>query len=294
MADRRKDYKSSPAGARRPPSSAAKKAVKKRAQAETSRERAASAAREKESVRAQKKSYRARRNSLIYLSFALLAAAAAAILAVSVFFTVREIEVRGTSRYSDDEIIAASGVQTGDNLLLMDKFAMTDRMLGQLIWVESVEIRRVLPDRLRITVTEAEPAYAFEWEDGYWISDRYGRLLEYTPDPEAARTVVYGAGLVKPQSGQIYTASEEAALPLAELLAALEKYPLQETVTSISLEKIYDTSFEAGPFSVNLGRSGDFEEKVRSVALVIAQLKTEGSAGAAIDMAGGTAHVTDK
>ena len=46
----------------------------------------------------------------------------AAILAGCVaFFRVNQVAVTGNSRYSDQEVIAASGVELGDNLFLVNR-----------------------------------------------------------------------------------------------------------------------------------------------------------------------------
>ena len=49
----------------------------------------------------------------------LLLAAAAIVAALTMFFKVESIQVAGASRYQADEIIAASGVEPGDNLVLL-------------------------------------------------------------------------------------------------------------------------------------------------------------------------------
>ena len=38
------------------------------------------------------------------------------LLAMSIFFTVTDIEVEGNARYTDEEIILASGLEKGENL----------------------------------------------------------------------------------------------------------------------------------------------------------------------------------
>jgi len=276
------------------PSRKERKERKKLVLREQKAQRKAQAKRDRESVREQKRSYRRRKNSMIYLSFAMAFTVAAAIFTVSVFFTVDTVEVHGNTRYTQDEIISASGIKQGDNLLLMDKFSVTDRMLEKLIWLENIEIRRIFPDRIRITVSECSPRFAVEYDDGFWICDSSGRLLEYTPDPAAAPTVIYGAELVKPELGKVYVASDGPSAPLSEILDGLEACGLLERVNKISVVKIYDTVFELDGFRVSMGRSGDFGDKLRLVTMVIADLEAKGRFDAHIDVSSGEAVVNEE
>ena len=68
----------------------------------------------------------------------------------AVFFRVEEITVEGEGRYTADEIIAASGVEQGDDLFLIDRAGTAQKIYTALPYVESVSIHRSLPDGLVI------------------------------------------------------------------------------------------------------------------------------------------------
>ena len=78
---------------------------------------------------------RKRRRSRLGVLFKLLCLAAlvaALTFGATVFFQVETIAVTGNSRYTQDEIIAASGVQVGDNLFRMNKKQISGEILHQL------------------------------------------------------------------------------------------------------------------------------------------------------------------
>ena len=56
----------------------------------------------------------------------------AIIFVMSVFFKITKIEVRGNSLYSADEIIAASGIEKGDNLFFINRIAAGSRVVVKL------------------------------------------------------------------------------------------------------------------------------------------------------------------
>ena len=89
--------------------------------------------------------------------FKLLCAGAVAVAltrGATVFFQVETVAVTGNSRYSQEEIIKATGIQTGDNLFRMNKYQIAHQVLQGLPYVEELTIRRALPSTIVITVKE--------------------------------------------------------------------------------------------------------------------------------------------
>ena len=80
----------------------------------------------------------------------------AVVAALTLFFRVDRIEVTGTERYTEDEVIAASGIDIGDNLYLLNKYDAARSIADALpyIDIEDIRIRRELPDTLLIDVEE--------------------------------------------------------------------------------------------------------------------------------------------
>ena len=89
--------------------------------------------------------------------FKLLCAGAVAValtMGATVFFQVETVAVTCNSRYSQEEIIKATGIQTGDNLFRMNKYQIAHQVLQGLPYVEELTIRRALPSTIVITVKE--------------------------------------------------------------------------------------------------------------------------------------------
>ena len=89
--------------------------------------------------------------------FKLLCAGAVAValtMGATGFFQVETVAVTGNSRYSQEEIIKATGIQTGDNLFRMNKYQIAHQVLQGLPYVEELTIRRALPSTIVITVKE--------------------------------------------------------------------------------------------------------------------------------------------
>ena len=72
----------------------------------------------------------------------------------TVFFQVEQIEVSGNQRYTREEIVAVTGIQMGDNLFRMNKFAIQDHVKEEMPYIEDILIRRRLPSTITVAVTE--------------------------------------------------------------------------------------------------------------------------------------------
>lgn len=84
----------------------------------------------------------------------LIALVVALTAGATVFFRVETVAVSGNSRYTEEEIVAASGIQLNENLYGWNKFKVEQRLYQTLPYIGDVLIRRSLPSTVVITVTE--------------------------------------------------------------------------------------------------------------------------------------------
>ena len=84
----------------------------------------------------------------------IVAVLAAMTVGATVFFQVEQIEVSGNHRYTQEEIVAVTGIVAGDNLFRMNKFAIQDRVKEEMPYIEDILIRRKLPSTITVAVQE--------------------------------------------------------------------------------------------------------------------------------------------
>lgn len=162
----------------------------------------------------------------LYICVCALLVMGALFLACVVFFRVQTVQVEGQHRYTQEEIIQASGVEVGDNLLFLDRYHIQRQIRSQLPYVESIRFQRVFPDSVIITVAESTAAAALQAQDAWWLVNTSGKLLESVSHAPAGCPVISGVTLLAPEVGLkvIVSEGEQNRWDCAQaLLTALEK-----------------------------------------------------------------------
>ena len=98
--------------------------------------------------------------------------------ALTMFFRVRNLSVTGLNRYTEEQIRTAAGVEYGDNLFFLDKYAMKDDILRQLPYIESLRINRGYPDTLKIAVVECGHPMAVIQDGATWLISSTGKIVD--------------------------------------------------------------------------------------------------------------------
>ena len=216
--------------------------------------------------------------SALYAPVSFLVILAALVFGMSIFFRVAGIEVTGNEFYSDEEIIAASGIEEGDNLFFINRITAITRIRARLPYVESAAIRRTLPNRLEIEVSESSAIAWVNTDAGAWAIDRGCKLLGAISDTEAAALIeVAGLRAIAPQSGE-FIAPGEAETPkvgyLADILRQISLLGMSGDVSTVDISDVSSPSFwYQGRFRVRLGSNENLEYKFRLLQSAVTKLK---------------------
>lgn len=181
---------------------------------------------------------------------------AAAILALTVFFKVDTITVEGAQKYRAEEIVAGMDVKQGDNLYLWNKVKVCDAMLEKFPYLQSVQIRRHLPNALVVTVTECSASVAIASNGGYLLLSKEGKALEQSATSNGL-PVVTGMTLSDVPLGKILTEdSSESAEELLTILQTLDAADMLGELNFINLSDLRD---------IHIGYQKRFDIRVNSV-----------------------------
>ena len=220
----------------------------------------------------RKRKHGRRRMGLLFKLLCGAALAAALTVGATVFFQVETIAVVGSSRYTPEEVIAASGVAVGDNLFRMNKNQVSQRIRQQLPYIGDVAVQPSSPPPRQWAGKAREKAGAARVEvyadpetaeppDGEqegdksseeapeapeeqgtaatapWLINAAGKLLEEAGEGSGAIPVT-GLTVLSPRAGEqmaVSQSQQERLETLKKLLSALERAGMLEQVGSIDL-----------------------------------------------------------
>ena len=200
------------------------------------------------------------RFSGLYKVLSVLLAAAAVVLACVVFFRVNNLEVSGNVRYTAQEIIEASGIKTGDNLVTLSRSRVSAAICTKLPYVENVTIKKVLPDGVVLRVSERVAAASVESAEGRWLISAQGKLLE-KDDSGTKSVTINGLTAVGPYPGGMLQVTEEEETTLSyvtQLLTQLETHGWLGQCTALDCSAATSMMLEYGIYRVKLPRGGDY------------------------------------
>ena len=208
----------------------------------------------------------------------------------TVFFRVEQVEVSGNARYTQEEIVACTGIKPGDNLFRMNKFAIQDHVKEEMPYIEDILIRRRLPSTITVAVTEWDAVaqvlpnenwVAPEVEEGEtapvatevsWLISVGGKLLEQAP-AEDARMKITGLTALDARDGIQISVPEEESGRLLSVVALMDELERREMLADVSVMRVGSTSIVLeylGRYDVKLPLEGDFSYKLESLLAAVA------------------------
>lgn len=208
----------------------------------------------------------------LYLVLTVVVIAVVIVAGCIVFFKVNQFEVDGNQRYSAEEIAQASGIQKGDNLFLVDKTETARKLLDELAYVRSVNIRRKLPDTLVITVAETDATAAIQTGKEWWLINEEGKLLDTTKKQKEFIQVT-GLELLVPEVGELISVESESKPmrdSLIQLLKAMKGRELLNDVRSINCKDGKQLIMNyRGQLTVKMLIDSDFDYQVKMLEAVL-------------------------
>ena len=184
-------------------------------------------------------------------------------------FPVKNITAQGSEIYSAQEIIAASGITAGKTpIFSIGTDNVLKRFHTKLPYIETVSVKRKLPDTVVITVSDAAECFAFSAEDGYYITGENCRVLNFNEEkPE--NLIVATVPDLEFKTGEIINFKNNGQKELFDLIAGYTKEKGIK-LNSIDLTNSIGISISVEDrFEVLLGTNENIKEKIDHLAGMI-------------------------
>ncbi len=124
-------------------------------------------------------------------------------------FDVNGIAVGGNKEITDEAIVKLSGIKTGDNIFDTHPW-LVQRKIKKNLYIESVKVKRKLPNKIEIIVTERSGKAQLKMGSKYVITDNSGMVLEVSSKVRNI-TLVSGVKVTEASAGDIVKVKENSA-----------------------------------------------------------------------------------
>ncbi len=217
--------------------------------------------RAKETKKRKKRS--AFRKFLIWTAVVIFVVALGTVLSLTVFFHINSITVNSNKLYSKEEILSQCTIDVGENLFMSDTKSAEQRLEESLPYIYNAEIKRKLPDKIVINITEAKVAYSVKTKDKTYIYlDDNFKVLEQGAE-KSKGIKISKADIKKAVAGFKIEFKNTDTGNCLEQLAQIVKNNNFTEITSIYSNNISDNYVVYdGRIKFKLGNCDDLETKI--------------------------------
>ena len=194
------------------------------------------------------------------------------------FFQVRTIEARGASRASVEDIKSVVRRDVGETGVWQADLQDLSKHLEKLPWVRTAVVTRVLPDGIRVRITEREPKAVVRTSAGrfIWVDDDAVYLGEMASTDQMP--VFFLRGWNEDDSTTAQTENRERVAKFLELQRDWSAQGISERVSEANLQDLRDVRVQlAGDDSqieVRLGSQDQSTRLSKALTVLDAQRQT--------------------
>jgi len=209
--------------------------------------------------------------SMVYIAIGVLLIVVMTIAGTSAFMKTTGFIVEGAFVYTAEEVVEASGLSMGDNLLFINSQNASLRIREELPYVIAVNITRKLPNIVHIEITESVAIAFIRYAGEVYVIDSAGRVLDRvgggnfsengvnTPTGNRRLIEVRGVDIEETNTGNTLRpvfGTETKLQYMKDVLFALEREKLEDDVSFLDINNIVNVHFGfMGKFNVILGGS---------------------------------------
>ncbi len=217
------------------------------------------------STAGKKKNQKSKKNraAITMICLLLCAIAVFCVLSLTVFFKTEAIKVEGNVTYTDSQIISASSVKIGDNLIRISEEKVAEKLVSGLPFIKSVKIERDFPSTAIIVVEETTEEIYITNGIKHFSADTNGKILKpYNKRPEDNKIVFKVSKDTKIIPGQKISFKRDRELEVFEAYLDVVESELY-SINSVNIEDQFDSyMIIENRMVVKFGSSSYFEEKL--------------------------------
>lgn len=214
-----------------------------------------------------------KRALLLALSIIVIFSALVAVV-YKALFRISDISADGSTRYSSEEIVAASGISDGMNLYSFRKSSVRESLMLACPYISDIEIDREIPNTVVLHASEDAPVYYTEVYGEIKVLSSGLRVLDSASDAESLDGELIRLRLpaiTYSVAGRVITfADSKYERTIREVLSAVDDSELNGRIGAINLQSLYDISMTCdGKYRLEIGDTSRLELKLLTASKVL-------------------------
>lgn len=191
---------------------------------------------------------------------------------VSPIFNIKEINVSNNNQINTETIISLSQLNLGQNIFKFNKNKVNKNIKTN-AYIESVEIKRKLPNKVQIQIEERKQEYNVEFLNGYAYINNQGYILQISEEKQSLPTI---QGISTPdeqivEGNRLNSEDLEKLEVIIQIMNICKNYELDSKITNIdiSTKDEYTLYLEEEKKTIYLGDKSNLSNKMLYVQVII-------------------------
>ncbi len=210
----------------------------------------------------------------------LLIAAVLSLCLFTPFFHIKSVDVTGNDYISSEQILEAAAVPMDTNIFRINKGHIKKSVLT-IPEIEKVKIRRILPSKVRLEVSETKPVLLFPYLSGYVVTNEKGRVLSLVDTKENLDLIEMSGLEIK--TAEIYkkiSVQDKVTFDIMiSVIQSLHEKGLLGQIRSCHFDSLADVYlYLKDGTKITIGKTSDLDYKLSVLTEVLPQIhRTEGA-----------------
>ncbi|MBO3443270.1 FtsQ-type POTRA domain-containing protein [Clostridium sp. CCUG 7971] len=224
-------------------------------------------------------------NLMILLSFLLMITIGMYSILNSSLFNTNKVEIEGNKKIKKNEILKDLDIRKDKNIFMYDMGKM-EKIVLRNPYVETVQVKRKLPDKLQILIKEKEIYAIIKDKDDYCYIDKEGNYIEKIKEiSDKESSPIVDIDYTIDENNNIEFKNEDTKKGLLYLLECMKENNLYKKIVKVNYSKDdIINMYTKDDIKIILGNDKDLDYNISRMSYIISDLQDDIKRKGTIDL----------
>lgn len=184
-------------------------------------------------------------------------------------FNIETIEINGIKRLEKPTIIKCLGLENKTNILSFNKIKAKNILMKN-NYIESLEIKKILPSTLVLNIKEREITGYIPYINDFLYIDKNGFVVDIKPNYTEKLPLITGLEFESFNLGKVLKVDNEDTFKVVmEFSTILSKKEIKEDIFKIDVSNLNEISLYANKIKVILGNKKNLGIKINTLIEIV-------------------------